>query len=101
MFGANRLAFGVLLVWLAGIGFFFAFHPGGVQIFDPALNNGKGGQRTVKNPAEVLGYLMAHHFGDNAEDPGITIPKNSGAGNGGGNGSLQGGPLTGPNIGGS
>lgn len=64
MYGANRLALGILLVWAAGFLFFFAFHPGGVQIYDADANGGKGAMRGVKNPAEILGYLMGHKPGE-------------------------------------
>jgi len=66
MYGSNRLALGVLLVWVAGFLLFFAFHPGGVMIHDDSLENKdgtKGGDRAVKNPAEILGYLMTHRPG--------------------------------------
>lgn len=64
MYGANRLAMGILTMFIAGILFFFAFSPGGVKIHDPDMNGGKGGERPVKNPAEILGYLMTHKPGD-------------------------------------
>jgi hypothetical protein len=63
MYGANRLALGIFLAWIAGFLFFFAFHPGGVEIKDPNMNGGKGGSRGVRNPAEILGYLMSAQFG--------------------------------------
>jgi hypothetical protein len=56
MYGANRLALAILLIFVAGILFFVALHPGGIQISDP---NAKDGVRTANNPAEVLGYLMS------------------------------------------
>jgi len=51
-------------MFIAGILFFFAFHPGGVMIHDDDMNDGKGGDRPVKNPAEILGYLMTHQPGE-------------------------------------
>jgi hypothetical protein len=60
MYGANRLAFGILAMFIAGVLFFFAFHPGGVKVHDETMNNGKGGERGVKNPKEILVYLMTH-----------------------------------------
>lgn len=64
MYGANRLAFGILAMFVAGILFFFAFHPGGVKIYDAGMNDGKGGERPVRNPAEILGYLMTNKVGE-------------------------------------
>ena len=56
MYGANRLALAILLIFVAGLLFFVAFHPGGIQISDPKA---KDGVRAANNPAEVLGYLMS------------------------------------------
>lgn len=66
MYGANRLAVGILAVWLAGFCFFFAFHPGGVQIYDPHKVDSKGnpdpGERALKNPKEIIQWVMSHHL---------------------------------------
>lgn len=51
--GNARLALGFLLLWLMGIAFFAAFHPGGVMV------EGK----PAKNPADVLRYLMMYMGG--------------------------------------
>lgn len=56
MYGANRLALAILLTFVAGLLFFVALHPGGIQIQDPSA---QGGVRAANNPAEVLGYLMS------------------------------------------
>ena len=71
MYGANRLALGILFIWLAGFLFFIAFHPGGLQVYDPnkkVLDPSTGemklepGDRSVKNPVEIIRYFMSHHL---------------------------------------
>ena len=49
MGGAGKLALGLLLLWIAMLCFFFAFHPNGVQL------NGVA----VQNPSEALQWLTA------------------------------------------
>lgn len=49
MTGATKLAIGILLLWLAGMAFFVAFHPNGVQLAD-------GSQ--AKSPADIIRYTM-------------------------------------------
>lgn len=63
MFGSTKLSFAILLIWVAGLCFFVAFHPGGILIYDPNADGGKGANRPAKNPAEVLGYLMSASYG--------------------------------------
>jgi hypothetical protein len=51
--GDNRgamFAFSLLLLWVAGIAFFTAFHPGGV--IDPDSGD------PAKDPADVIKFLM-------------------------------------------
>lgn len=48
MGGNARLALGFLLLWVAGVAMFAAFHPGGVMV------EGK----PAKNPADILRYLI-------------------------------------------
>lgn len=43
-----RLAVAMVLLWLAGLSFFAAFHPGGIYV------NGK----PAANPVDVIRYLM-------------------------------------------
>jgi hypothetical protein len=45
MGGGTRFAIGILIMWLALVFFFFAFHPGGVQ--------------NVSNPGQMLQWLMS------------------------------------------
>lgn len=45
MGGGTRLAVGILIMWLALVFFFFAFHPGGVQ--------------NVSSPGQMLQWLMS------------------------------------------
>lgn len=44
-----QLAAALLLLWLAGVAFFVAFHPGGIQM--------PGGE-SANNPVDVLKYLL-------------------------------------------
>jgi hypothetical protein len=44
------LALALLLFWVAGVGFFVAFHPGGIT-----KDNGDSAQ----NPVDVLKFLLA------------------------------------------
>lgn len=44
MGGGTRLAIGILIMWIALVFFFFAFHPGGVE--------------NVSNPGQMLQWLM-------------------------------------------
>lgn len=48
MNGAAKFAFGIVLLWLAGLCFFLAFHPNGVVL---------NGQK-VSNPVDVLKWLI-------------------------------------------
>jgi hypothetical protein len=43
------LALALLLFWVAGIAFFFAFHPGGVHLSDGS---------DAQNPVDVLKFLL-------------------------------------------
>lgn len=56
--GNARLALGFLLLWVAGIAFFTAFHPGGIVVAG----------KPAKNPADVLQYLIARMSGVNPSD---------------------------------
>lgn len=44
----TKFAIALVLLWLAGIGLFIAFHPGGLEL------DGK----PVENPAEVIQYYI-------------------------------------------
>jgi len=46
---ATKLAIGIALLWLAGMAFFVAFHPNGVEMPD-------GNQ--AKSPADIIKYAM-------------------------------------------
>lgn len=48
------LAVALLLFWVAGVAFFFAFHPGGVKLTDSA----SGKTSDAQNPIDVLKYLL-------------------------------------------
>jgi hypothetical protein len=43
------LALALLLFWVAGVAFFFAFHPGGVKLSD---------ESDAQNPVDVLKVLL-------------------------------------------
>lgn len=71
MNGATKLALGTLLMWLAGLAFFVAFHPNGVVMPDG---------KPAKNPADILKYMIfearggAQNNGDNSgQDQGGTV----------------------------
>lgn len=66
--GNARLALALLLLWIAGVAFFAAFHPGGLIV------NGKKAQ----NPADVLRYIMEKAFG--VSDSGGSEPSTSTSG---------------------
>lgn len=48
MSGSSHFALALVLLWLAFLCFFVAFHPGGIQV------NGHAAQ----NPADVIKYFM-------------------------------------------
>lgn len=50
MHASAKLAFGIALMWIAGVLVFIAFHPGGIQMKDG---------NTAGNPADVLRYLIS------------------------------------------
>lgn len=53
----TKVAAGFLLLWVAGMAFFAAFHPNGIQV------DGK----PAGNPADVLRYLI-QQVGGSADD---------------------------------
>lgn len=67
MGGNGRLALGFLMLWIAGVALFAAFHPGGI----------KNGDKPAQNPADVLRYLMTKLAGG-GESSGSNEPSASG-----------------------
>lgn len=49
MHDSTKLALGIALLWLAGMAFFVAFHPGGVVMPDGSA---------AKNPSDIIKYTM-------------------------------------------
>lgn len=73
MNGAAKLALGLLILWIAMVCFYFAFHPNGVTF------NGA----PVANPSEALQWLIQEFQGTTGGGSGnaatSTAPNNAGA----------------------
>lgn len=71
MNGAAKFALGIVLLWLAGLCYFLAFHPNGV-----VLNGAK-----VSNPVEVLKWLIQEFGKATGTGTGDTTPLTDSSGN--------------------
>jgi hypothetical protein len=52
----TKFAIALVLLWLAGIGLFVAFHPGGLK--DPGLKSKDNPDGAVENPADLIQYYI-------------------------------------------
>jgi hypothetical protein len=65
MSGASKFAIAILVTWLAFVGFYFAFHPGGVS--------------GVSSPKDMLVFLISEFQGAAGSTTGTTTPDTTGA----------------------
>lgn len=63
MHDAGKLAIGIILLWLAGLAFFVAFHPNGVTMPDG---------KAARNPGDVLKYIIAEVHGGKSDNSGFS-----------------------------